>query len=126
MQPTLATLFLMISLVICLPVNAQIYGDFLTAEDENPNVNIFFGVVKNQDKQYIAGATIILSNDMLDFVAISDEQGRFRFQIPVEMTAHDLSARCSHPNFPAGQVLKRLPRRGLTSPVELLCLIETT
>jgi len=110
------------TLIQPMGVKAQIYGDYIAPTDDHSLV--WFGFVKSRHGDYIEGATVVLAGDELDFVAVSDHLGRFRFELPERLAQQRFTARCSHPAFSASFIRTRPPRRGALSPYEINCLLE--
>ncbi len=103
---------------------AQLYSDFSADTDDDTPANIYFGAAKDADGDYIHGATVVLSSDMMDFVAVTDHRGRFRLRLPVELAPADIEVRCSHNAYRGSKVFRRLPRDRALSPVEISCRLR--
>ncbi|EED35684.1 hypothetical protein NOR51B_1631 [Luminiphilus syltensis NOR5-1B] len=104
---------------------AQIYGDYLSYDrDSQQPANVYFGAAKNASGGYVYGATIVVATDYLDFVAVTDAGGRFRLELPTDITPQQVAARCSHSDYPQSKVYRRLPRGRAVTPVEITCRLQ--
>lgn len=117
----------LLGLLVYLPAAgvAQLYGDY-NPEDfrrEYP-ANVHFGFVKNEDGEYIEGATVVLASKQLDFVAVTDARGRFRMNLPVEIHPDRVTPGCSHPDYRTASIITRPPRGDATSPSEINCFLR--
>lgn len=105
---------------------AQLYGDYQARDNHADHpVNVYFGTAKNAAGEYLEGTTIVLSTEMLDFVAVTDARGRFRIELPVDISPQQVQARCSRRDYPSSSIRRRLPRGGKLSPVEINCQLQT-
>ncbi len=116
-----------IAILACLPAAgfAQLYGDY-NPEDfkqEHP-ANVYFGSVKNEDGDYVEGATVVLASARLDFVAVTNALGRFRMELPVEIAPDQVDPGCSRNGYTGARVIKRPPRGDALSPVEVNCILR--
>lgn len=101
---------------------AQLYGDFVPREPQPGNV--YFGLVKNADGDYIEGATVVLKTSMVEYVAVSDVRGRFRVELPEAITPDQVETRCSRDGYTSARVTRRLPRGESLTPVEIGCHLQ--
>lgn len=117
---------LMLGLLLTHSACAQLYGDYLDTEALSQRAsNVVFGTVKNSDGDYLSDATVVLQTQFLDFVAVTNENGRFRFELPEEINAKDLKTGCSLPGHAIERLIRRLPRGGATSPTEINCVLKS-
>ncbi|MFA7553912.1 MAG: hypothetical protein WCY88_06655 [Spongiibacteraceae bacterium] len=120
---SLATLAL--SLALPLATGAQIYGDYIPQDSHKNNpVNVYFGAVKSKSGDYVEGATMVFATAMLDFVAVTDKRGRYRLELPVDISPSKVESRCSHPDYSSSQIRRRLPRAKALTPVEVDCTLS--
>lgn len=107
------------------PVAAQLYGNFIPRgnHDNNP-VNVWFGAAKDAAGRYVPGATIVLQTRQVDFVAVTNGQGRYRLELPVNIRPSEVRVRCSRQGYLTARVIRRLPRGGALSPVEANCELK--
>lgn len=105
------------------PVAAQLYGGFIP-RDAHRQVNIWFGSVRDKAGSHVPNATIVLVTRQIDYVAVSDVQGRFRLELPLSVKPADVKARCSRKGFSTVRIVRRLPRGGAATPVEISCYLR--
>ncbi|MCW1383708.1 carboxypeptidase-like regulatory domain-containing protein [Novosphingobium sp. KCTC 2891] len=105
------------------PAAAQLYGGFVPGARHTP-VNVWFGTARDAAGRYVPNATIVLRSRQIDFVAVTDAQGRFRLELPVHLRPVDVQARCSHKSYAGARIARRLPRGAALSPVELTCRLR--
>lgn len=122
-RTTTALLAIMIASVTP-PVAAQMYTDFNPAGNNDVPANVYFGAARDTIGNYIHGATIVIATSSMDFVAITDKEGRFRVTLPVEISPSEVETRCSHNAYAQSQVRRRLPRRNALTPVEISCSLR--
>lgn len=114
-------------LLACLPAvgYAQLYGDYNPEDFQRDHpANVYFGSVKDEGGNYIQGVTVVLASARLDFVAVTDARGRFRMELPVDIAPEQVDAGCSRAGYTDARVIKRPPRRGALSPVEVNCILR--
>ena len=102
------------------PSIAQLYSDFSPASNDSAE-NVYFGAAKDGDGNYVRGATVVVATSLMDFVAVTDDQGRFRLSLPVDITPSEVKARCSHNAYRDSRIVRRLPRGEALTPVEISC-----
>lgn len=103
-----------------IPAAAQLYGGFVPRGKHDP-VNVWFGTAQDASGRYLPNATIVLETRQIDFVAVTNEQGRFRLELPVNIRPTDVQVRCSLKGYSKSLITRRLPRRKALSPVEIGC-----
>lgn len=104
------------------PATAQLYGNFAAARNHAKSpVNVWFGAVRNASGQFLPNATIILETKQVDFVAVTNRQGRYRLELPVSIKPSDVKARCSLKGYSSAKIIRRLPRGGALTPVQMDC-----
>lgn len=114
-------LLAVITLGFTAPGTAQLYSDFSATGNDDVPANVYFGAAKDDDGNYIRGATVVVATTLMDFVAVTDRRGRFRLTLPVDIAPSDVEARCSHNAYRGSRVVRRLPRGDALTPVELSC-----
>ena len=105
--------------------SAQLYGNFTPRSDHSKNpVNVWFGAVRNGSGRFLANATVVLETRQVDFVAVTNAQGRYRLELPVSIKPADVRARCSMRGYRTATFTRRLPRAGASTPVQLDCTLR--
>jgi hypothetical protein len=86
--------------------------------------NIYFGVARNASGNYVPGVTVILETRDVNFVLYTDDTGRFRTKLPLNVNPGDVTAHCSRNGYRAVKVIKRTPPAGRPSPVQVDCVLQ--
>lgn len=102
---------------------AQIYSYSPNNADELPG-NVYFGSAKGSDGRFMAGVSVVLKTDMADFVMVTDESGRFRMTLPLEIKPAEVAASCSRRGYVLVKAQKRSPRGKTLTPVEVNCVLQ--
>lgn len=91
--------------------------------DEGPSVR-FFGSAKDVNGALLPGVSILLESGQLGVLVTTNEQGRYRIDLPVDTRVDRVTAKC----FKTGLKLVRLNRRpGPKGPkvvVQLDCVLQ--
>ncbi|MFA7584964.1 MAG: carboxypeptidase-like regulatory domain-containing protein [Novosphingobium sp.] len=126
-RPLLARIVAVFVSLAFLPggASAQLYGNYAPRSDHTKNpVNVWFGAVRNGSGRYLANATIVLETRQVDFVAVTNAQGRYRLELPVAIKPAEVRARCSLRGYRTATFTRRLPRAGASTPVQLDCTLR--
>lgn len=102
---------------------AQIYSYSPNNADEQPG-NVYFGSAKGSDGRFMAGVSVVLKTDVADFVMVTDESGRFRMTLPLDVKPADVAASCSRRGYVLVKAQKRAPRGTKLTPVEVNCVLQ--
>jgi len=117
-------LALALALVLPGPARAQLYGNAIPLEIlRSGEGNVYFGSVRDESGGFLEDATIILDTGVIEYVAVTGVGGRFRLRLPVDVPATDVGVRCSHPGYLHARLIRRRPRGGHPTPVELSCVL---
>ena len=111
-----------LALLAAGPAQAQLYGGFTPHAAHGP-MNVWFGTARDAAGRYLPGVTVVLETSTLDFVAVTDRQGRFRLELPLQAKPPQVTVRCSKQGHGAARVVRRLPRGGAATPVEIACTL---
>ncbi len=97
--------FGLLSITLATSASAQYTFNPLNA-DEQPGIR-YFGSAKDEHGLMMAGVVITLDSPKLEYVLITDPQGRFHMMLDLSATADVVSASCSKPGFQVVRVTKR-------------------
>ena len=95
-------------------VSAQYAYDPTNADEQIPGIR-YFGSAKDDRGSLLAGVTVQLSTAHVDFVTVTDEQGRFRTTLPLEMVSALVTPKCFKAGFQSVRVIK-LPGTDRSQP----------
>ena len=103
-------------------VSAQYAYDPTNADEQIPGIR-YFGSAKDDKGSLLAGVTVQLSTAHVDFVTVTDEQGRFRTTLPLEMVSALVTPKCFKAGFQSVRVIKR-PGTGPKPTVQVDCVLH--
>jgi hypothetical protein len=104
---------------------AQFYTfDPGNADEQGPPGIRYFGTAKDEAGAIVPGATMVLEGANASFIFVTDEQGRFKGNLPPTLIAQKVSAKCSKTGFTAVRVSKRPGPAGAKPTVQVDCLLR--
>lgn len=95
-----------LGLLISAPAWAQYTFNPANADEQQPGVR-WFGAVRSVDGERVVGATVRLQRERAAFLVVSGDDGRYRVDLPVEMTIDRVAITC----FREGYEFVRLEKR---------------
>jgi hypothetical protein len=105
--------------------HAQLYGNAIPAELLDLQAgNVWFGSVRSSSGRFLENATVILDTGMIEYIAVTGRNGRFRLVLPETTVIDEVAPSCALTGFAATDVMVRPPSRNGQSPVELSCLLR--
>ena len=120
-----ALIWYLATLLIASSGLAQFYGNAVPAELLNLNAgNVWFGSVRTAGGMFVEDATVRLDTGLIEYVAVTDLNGRFRLVLPEATLPSQVTPSCAQKNFQANDVRVRIPSRLATSPIEVSCLLR--
>ncbi len=105
------------------PALAQYAYDPSNPDEQGPGIR-YFGSAKDEKGSLLQGVTVLIDSDETAYVFVTDDQGRFRGKVPLNMVAGKITAECSKPGF---QVVRVTKRAGPTAPnptVQVDCVLR--
>jgi hypothetical protein len=104
---------------------AQLYGNAIPAELLDLQAgNVWFGSVRSSSGRFLENATVVLDTGMIEYIAVTGRNGRFRLVLPDTTGIDDVAPSCALTGFTSADVMVRPPPRSGQSPVELSCLLR--
>jgi hypothetical protein len=91
--------------------------------DEGPGIR-YFGSVKDDRGALLPGVSIMISNDQATFLLTTDEQGRFRANLPLDMRPEVVTPKCFKVGYQLVQMSKRLGPTGPKVTVQVDCIMH--
>ena len=116
-----ATAFLLV-LGSVAPALAQYAHDPSNADEQVPGIR-YFGSAKDEKGSLLAGVTVLIEKAETTFVYVTDEQGRFRGTVPLNM-ASNVTAACSKAGFQTVRVVKRPGPPAPKPTVQVDCVLR--
>jgi hypothetical protein len=120
----LAQLFTFASATMTSWATAQYAYDPANADEQIPGIR-YFGSAKDDKGSLLEGVTVQLSTARVDFVTVTDEQGRFRTVLPLEMVSALVTPKCFKVGFQSVRMIKR-PGTGPKPTVQVDCVLHRT
>jgi hypothetical protein len=110
------------ALTLCAPAVAQYVFD-PDAADEQPGIR-YFGSAKDERGALLPRVTIRIDSSKTDFVVVTNEQGRFSANLPLELTPDKITATCSRAGFELVRLTKRNGPIGPRLTVQIDCVLR--
>lgn len=112
-------------LLIASTSQAQLYGNAVPAALlANTQGIVWFGTVRNERGHFLENATVQLDTGIIEHVAVTGIEGRFRLVLPENIPFHAVTPYCARPGSYSAHIQRRPPPRGFDSPVELQCVLH--
>jgi hypothetical protein len=102
--------------------SAQYVYDPANADEQISGIR-YFGSAKDDKGSLMGGVTVQLSTAHVDFVTVTDDQGRFRTTLPLEMVSALVTPKCFKAGFQPVRVIKR-PGTGPRPTVQVDCVLH--
>ena len=91
--------------------------------DEGPGIR-YFGSAKDDKGALLVGVSILISNEQLSFLLVTDDQGRFRANLPLDMRPEGVTPKCFKVGYQLVQMSKRLGPTGPKVTVQVDCIMR--
>ena len=85
---------------------------------------VYFGSARDGWLNYIPDVTIVMETEHANFVAVTDERGRFRWEIPAGFELGRVTFRCSRNGYATVSISDRKLGNKADSPVEVSCILK--
>jgi len=123
-NPLAAGLWSIIAGLAMVASAAAQYGYDPSAGDADlPGIH-YFGSVKDGDGAFLSGATITLTTDWGKYVFVTNDEGRFRGNLPVDMVPEKVSPQCFKAGFQLVGITKRPGANGAKINVQVDCVLR--
>jgi hypothetical protein len=101
---------------------AQYSYDPRNQDEQGPGIK-YFGSVKDDRGALLNGAVVMIQHE---YMLVSDDQGRFRSNLPANLPGEKVAVTCSHPGYQPIRIIKRLGPHGPKEIVEVDCVMHAT
>jgi hypothetical protein len=91
--------------------------------DEGPGIR-YFGSAKDDKGALLPGVSILISNEQLSFLLVTDDQGRFRANLPLGMRPEAVTPKCFKVGYQLVQMNRRLGPAGPKVTVQVDCIMR--
>jgi hypothetical protein len=116
--------FVLITLAVMTPAWAQYSYDPSHADEQTPGVR-YFGSAKDDKGALLPGVSVVLDSPQWAYVLNTDEQGRFRINLPLNALREKVATRCAKPGFELVRVSSRPGPQGAPKPtVQVDCVLH--
>ncbi len=93
------------------------------AADEAPGIR-YFGSAKDDKGALLSGVSISLEHEMLSFLFVTDDAGRFRQNVPLDMISDAVTVKCFKAGFQLIRINKRPGPNGPKQTVQVDCVLR--
>jgi hypothetical protein len=101
-------------------VNAQYAYDPNSLDEQGPGIK-YFGSVKDEKGGLLKGAIVMIQ---YQYIAVTDEQGRFRMNLPDDLPGDKVAVSCVNPGYETTRVNKRPGPHGPKQTVQIDCIMR--
>ena len=84
----------------------------------------YFGSVKDDRGSFLSGATITLTTEWGKYVFVTNDEGRFRGNLPVDMVPEKVSPQCFKTGYQLVQITKRPETNRSKVSVQVDCVLR--
>ncbi len=104
---------------------AQLYGNAVPAALlANTEGTVWFGTVRDERGKFLENATVQLDTGIIEYVAVTGIEGRFRLVLPDNIPIDQVVPHCARPGSNSASIRRRLPPQRLEGSVELQCVLR--
>jgi hypothetical protein len=104
------------------PVSAQYkYNPY--AADEQPGIR-YFGSAKDDKGALLPDVSVQITMENVDYLFVTDEQGRYRVNVPLAMRPENITLNCFKAGFQLVRISKRLGPTGPKLTVQADCVLR--
>jgi hypothetical protein len=100
--------------------SAQYAYDPHNLDEQGPGIK-YFGSVKDDRGALLKGAMVLIQHQ---YIAVTDEQGRFRVNLPETLPGDKVDVSCSDPGYQTIRVTKRVGPQGPKQTVQVDCVMR--
>ncbi len=116
-----SALYVALGVLSCgAPATAQYVYNATNLDEQGPGIK-YFGSVKDTNGALLKGAIVMIE---YQYVAVTDEQGRFRINLPDTLPGDKVYVACVNPGYQATRVNKRLGPHGPKVTVQIDCVMQ--
>ena len=108
------------------PVATQMYAFDPKHPPANATANVYFGSTKDARGNFLSGVTVQLEIDLVTYVMVTDDAGRFKLEVPKEVLPSMVKFLCSKPGYSQVRATKRPPPDKSASPIQADCVLGRT
>jgi hypothetical protein len=105
-------------------VGAQYVYDPDSPDEQGIPYIRYFGAAKDDKGKLLPGTTILLESAQVSMAIVTDATGRFRANLPMELIADKVAAKCSKPGFSVVRITKRAGPEGVKPTVQVDCVLR--
>lgn len=111
-------------LLACLPAWAQYAQDPAALAKRNESLLQYFGSAKDSGGKFLPDVTVQISGHESAYTFVTDDQGRFRGYLPLELTPDKMTAQCFKPGFESVRVTMRAGPKGPLRTAQVDCVLR--
>src|SRR5262249_14701824 len=114
----------LVALAMVSPAAAQYGYDPAGGEASAPGIH-YFGAAKDAGGSFLPGATITLSSAQGRYVFVTNDEGRFRGNLPIDLTPEKLEPKCFKAGFELDRIVTRPGAAGARPSVQIDCVLRS-
>lgn len=114
---------LIVGLAMISTAAAQYGYDPAGGEASTPGIH-YFGAAKDDDGSFLPGATIALSSAQGRYVFVTNDVGRFRGNLPIDLIPEKITPQCFKAGFELVRIATRPGPAGAKASVQLDCILR--
>ncbi len=108
------------ALLLSGSASAQYVYNATNLDEQGPGIK-YFGSVKDANGALLRGAIVMIE---YQYVAVTDEQGRFRINLPETLPGDKVYVSCVNPGYQTIRVSKRMGPHGPKQTVQIDCVMR--
>jgi hypothetical protein len=91
--------------------------------DEAPGIR-YFGSAKDENGALLPAVSVLIDSDKQSYLFTTDEQGRYRVNVPLNLTPERVTMKCFKSGFQLVRMNKRLGPSGPKLTVQVDCVLK--
>jgi hypothetical protein len=104
------------------PASAQ-YAFNPASADEAPGIR-YFGSAKDENGALLPAVSVLIDSEKQSYLFTTDEQGRYRVNVPLNLTPEKVTMKCFKSGFQLVRMNKRLGPSGPKVTVQVDCILK--
>jgi hypothetical protein len=114
----------LVALALSAPAHAQYGFDPAAALARQGSAIQYVGSSKDDNGSFLSGVTVEISGHESAYVFVTDDEGRFRGDLPASLAAEKMTAKCSKRGFELVRVTMRPGPKSPRPTVQVDCVLR--
>jgi len=112
-----------VACVVISAASAQYTFDPAAADEQGPSIR-YFGAAKDDKGTLLAGVSVQIDSADSEYVFVTDEQGRFHANLPLDMVPEKTKSKCFKVGYQQLRVTTRPGPKGAKPTVQVDCVLR--